>query len=320
LVSAADYAGKGVLVTGGAGVIGRELVEPLAAHGARVMCADLKARPEWMDSCVEYIQGDANELVAEQLSAFAPEVCFHLAATFERTTETPQFWEENYRHNVQLSHHIATVARDQPSMRRMVFASSYLAYDPVLYLFDTAQSAPSPLKEDDPVRPRNLCGGAKLMHENELTFLQQVPGTPFTSVAARIFRVYGRGSNDIVSRWVRSLIADPVEPLAAYRVEGFFDYVYAGDVAQGLLRLGATDASGAVNLGSGHARRVSELLDVLAARFPGATWTEEDSDIPFEAHQADLARLEQITGWRPPTTLEQGVEILQEYELGISRQ
>jgi carbamoyl-phosphate synthase large subunit len=200
-------------------------------------------------------------------------------------------------------------------MRRLVFASSYLVYDPTLYLFDEPQSAPQPLSETAPVRPRNLCGSAKLMHEEELEFLEQFPATQFTSVSARIFRVYGRGSGDVVSRWVRSLIADPSTPLAVYRVEGLFDYIYAGEVAEGLLRLGASEATGPVNLGSGRARRVSELLEILAERFPGTTWKEEPSDIPFEAHEAHLGCLEQITGWRPRTRLEQGVAILADHEL-----
>jgi carbamoyl-phosphate synthase large subunit len=156
------------------------------------------------------------------------------------------------------------------------------------------------------------------MHEEELEFLERFPATPFTSVSARIFRVYGRGSHDVVSRWVRSLIADPGAPLSAYRVEGLFDYIYAGDVAEGLLRLGTSDAIGAVNLGSGRARRVSELLEILAGRFPGAVWEEEPADIPFEAHEADLGRFERITGWRPQTSLEQGVGILAEHELGAA--
>ncbi|MGI8593126.1 MAG: NAD-dependent epimerase/dehydratase family protein [Solirubrobacteraceae bacterium] len=305
-----------MLVTGGAGVIGRELVGSLGGRGASVLCADLEPRPEWMDAAVEYEHADANDLTAERVAAFAPDYCFHLAATFERTEETEEFWGENYRHNVELSHHVATLARDQPSMRRMVFASSYLCYDPALYLFDSVRDAPSALAEDAPVRPRNLCGGAKLMHEKELEFLSLFSGTPFTSVSARIFRVYGRGSKDVVSRWIRALTADHPSPLTAYRTEGFFDYIYAGDVAEGLLRLGASEATGVVNLGRGDARRVAQLLDLLAACFPGARWGEERSEIPFEAHQADLTRLERITGWRPPTTLEQGVEIVAEYERG----
>ena len=312
------YRDRAVLVTGGAGVIGRELLESLAEQDARVMCCDLKPRPEWLDAGVDYVQGDANDLDAARVRELEPEYGFHLAATFERTLETEGFWGENFRHNVQLGHHIADLVRDVPSMQRFVFASSYLVYDPSLYLFDSPQSSPTPLPESARLRPRNLCGSAKLMHEAELEFLGQFPGTPFSSVSARIFRVYGRGSADLVSRWVRSLIADPGAPLSAYRVEGLFDYIYAGDVAAGLLRLGASDATGPVNLGSGRARRVSELLEILAARFPGARWEEEEADIPFEAHQADLSLLEQITGWRPPTSLEQGVGILADHELAAA--
>jgi carbamoyl-phosphate synthase large subunit len=305
---------KRALVTGGAGVIGRELIERLAGDGAAVMCADLKPQPDWMPADTVYVEGDANELTLDAVAEFDPDCCFHLAATFERTEETEGFWAENQRHNVELSHHVATLGRELPGLSRMVFASSYLVYDPDLYLFDAAAERPTPLRESDPVRPRNLCGGAKLMHEQELAFLRLFEGTPFSSVAARIFRVYGRGSQDVVSRWVRALTEDASAPLTAYRIEGMFDYVFAGDVAEGLLRLAATDAIGAVNLGSGRARRVAELLELLADRFPGAAWTEEPSDIPFEAHQADVAELERITGWRPPTALEDGLAILADYE------
>ena len=288
-MSRLDYRDRRVLVTGGAGVIGRELLELLCATGASVLCCDLKPPPPWLDSTVTYIEGDANDLTAAQIGDFSPEYCFHLAATFERTTESEEFWAENFHHNVRLSHHIATLARGVLSMRRLIFASSYLTYDPALYLFDKSQGSPTQLSETAPVRPRNLCGGAKLMHEEELEFLALFPSTPFTSVSARIFRAYGRGSHDIVSRWVRSLVANPSAPLLAYRTEGLFDYVYAGDVADGLLRLGSSATTGPVNLASGSARRVSELLEILAARFPAMSWNEEASEIAFEAHEAELS-------------------------------
>jgi len=315
-MTASHYRDRRVWVTGGSGVIGRELLEMLCASGASVMCCDLKPRPQWLDSAVVYVQGDANDLTVDRVEDFQPDYCFHLAATFERTTESEEFWAENFHHNVRLSHHVATLARDVSSVSRVVFASSYLTYDPALYLFDESQDSPTQLSETAPVRPRNLCGGAKLMHEEELAFLALFPATPFTSVSARIFRAYGRGSNDIVSRWVRSLIADPGVPLSAYRMEGLFDYVYAGDVADGLLRLGASDATGPVNLASGSARRVSELLEILAARFPAMSWSEEPSEIAFEAHEAELSRLQEATEWRPSRSLEQGVDILIEHERG----
>ena len=131
-----------VLVTGGAGVIGRSLVGSLVDRGAAVLCADLAERPDWMPAGVEYRAGDANDLDTGEVADFGPSYCFHLAATFERTAESPEFWEDSYRHNVSLSHHIASALERVPTLQRYVFASSYLVYDPALYLFNMPQGRP----------------------------------------------------------------------------------------------------------------------------------------------------------------------------------
>jgi carbamoyl-phosphate synthase large subunit len=308
------YAGRRVLVTGGAGVIGRELIERLEELDARVLCCDLEPRLAEFGPAVEHVRGDANHLTPGLISEFRPELCFHLAATFERSVESESFWSENFWHNVRLSHQLMTLLREAPDLRRVVFASSYLIYDPLLYSFDAPQRKPVRLSESTPIQPRNICGAAKLLHEIELRFLTGFDSARFSSVAARIFRVYGRGSRDVVSRWVRTLLDDPTATLEVFRPEGIFDYVYAGDVAEGLLRLGAGDAEGVVNLGNGCGRRVAELLDVLRRHFPELRTREIDSDIPWEAHEADTARLEAVCGWRPPTSLEAGIPRLIEHE------
>ena len=131
---------------------------------------------------------------------------------------------------------------------------------------------PRLLKENDRVSPRNVCGAAKYYTERELDFLcgHNKPG--MRAVSARIFRVYGCGSRDVVSRWVRSAIAN--ETIELYNEENRFDYIYAGDVAEGLLQLTLSpSAQGVVNLGSGNARQVSELAAGVGAHFP--EWFEK---------------------------------------------
>jgi carbamoyl-phosphate synthase large subunit len=139
--------GRRVFVTGGAGVIGLELIPRLFAQGAEVLVGDLKSRPAAFPSMVRYRQGDLNGLLGSELDAFAPEILIHLAATFERSSETPGFWDENFRHNVALSHHLMTLARRSESLRRVVFASSYLIYDPALYQFAAPSDQPIALRE-----------------------------------------------------------------------------------------------------------------------------------------------------------------------------
>jgi len=319
-VSEAFWNGKRVFVSGGAGVIGRPLVERLRRSGACLLVGDLRKRPEDWPEDVAYREGDLNEMTMREFEQFAPQVVFHLAAAFERTEETAAFWEENERHNVRLSGHLLSLASGAASLERIVFASSYLVYDPSLYLFESPPTGARALSEADRVLPRNLCGASKAFCEAQLRFWRerwakagpkQGAGRP-TAVSARIFRVYGCGSRDVVSRWIRAALRG--ETLSVYRKEGMFDYIFADDVAEGLIRLAESGVEGEVNLGTGYARRVADVLDVLREMVPGVRWEEADVGGPYEASCADMRLFERWTGWRPSVSLEEGMRRVAEYE------
>lgn len=300
-----DFSGRRVFVSGGAGVIGRELVSLLHQQGARILVGDLEPRPEGFPSAVAYRRGDLNHITPAELQEFAPEYYFHLAASFERSVETPGFWNEGHANNIALSHHLIDCMREVSELERVVFASSYLVYDKALYTNDEPGHAPVYLREEDPIRPRNLCGSAKHHHELELEFLETDPATRFRSVSARIYRSYGLGSRDVISRWVRSALAG--EEIEVFREEGAFDYVFARDVAKGLLALAASEASGVVNLATGRPRTVGEVVAILERYFPELQVRRSESDIPFEAAAADTTRLRSLTREVPATSLEAGI-------------
>ena len=302
-----------IFVTGGAGVIGLEMIPLLVSMGADVLVGDLKPQPESFKNLVRYRHGDINDMTQEEIASFDPEVVIHLAATFERSVETLGFWEENFQHNVKLSHHVASLARHCKQLRRVIFASSYLIYDQKLYQHETAQAAPYSLKEDDPIRPRNLTGMAKLAHEQELQFLESFADNQFSTLCVRIYRGYGRRSRDVISRWIRSLIKG--QAIFVYRPEGIFDYIYAADSAEGLLRLAMSDkATGIVNLGTGCSRSVADVIDILKSHFPAAEINYQASDIYFEASQADTHKLESLIDWKPTRKLEETIPEIIAYE------
>ncbi len=313
--SIAPLSGRRVFVSGGAGVIGRQLVARLDAAGAIVLVGDLKPRPSSCPARVHYRQGDLNYMTADEMAEFAPEVVIHLAATFERSTETWEFWDENAHHNVGLSHHLMGLVRGLPALSTVVFASSYLIYDQRLYLFPVAPPAPRRLREDDPIQPRNLTGGAKLMHEVEIDYLHRFLAPRVRLVCARIYRGYGRGSRCVISRFIRAALAG--EAVQIYRPEGRFDYVFADDTAEGLLRLAACPrAQGVINLGTGQARAFADVIAHLRRRFPSLRATEVANDIPCEASEADVSRLRELLGWTPPTSLEDGIDAVIASERG----
>lgn len=306
------FKGKRIFISGAAGVIGTEMVDLLIEEEAILFVGDLKTCPAKWHGKIKYRQGDLNYLRQDELEEFQPEYFIHLAATFERSAETYDFWYENFRHNVQLSNHLMSLVKDLDSIKSVVYASSYLIYDPKLYNFKTAQESPVSLKETDPIYPRNLTGMAKLSHEIELRFLDGFKKDKFRTSIARIYRGYGRNSRDVISRWVRALLKG--EEIQVYRPEGIFDYLYAKDSAQGMLRLAHAQAHGIINLGTGRARRVSDIVEVLKKHFPGMKYTNVDADIPFEASQADTTLFNEITNWLPEYDLEKAIEEIVAFE------
>ena len=305
--------GKRVFVSGGAGVIGQELVPRLVARGAGLLVGDLKARPSHFPPEVQYRVGDLNGMTDTEVRLFDPDIFIHLAATLERSEESCGFSHDNFLHNIRLSHHLMSLAKEAPSLRRVIFASSYLVYDPSLYQFDAPRDYPVSLAETDHVSPRNLVGMAKLAHELELRFLDHFCRARFSTVSARIYRGYGLNSRDVISRWIKSILAG--QAIEVYRPEEFFDYIYARDTAEGLIRLAEKEGvTGVVNLGTGRSRRVGEVVNILRRHFPSMVATAVEQSTPLEASQADMTRYRRDVGWQPEYDLERAIPEIIEHE------
>ncbi len=304
---------KKVFISGGAGVIGRELVSLLINEGAEIFVGDLVECPESFRKEVKYRQGDLNSLTKQEIEDFSPEIFFHLAATFERSTENYDFWEENHRHNCQLTHHLISLIKDLDSIKKIVFASSYLIYQPKLYQFKEPQTKAISLNEKDPIYPRNLIGVAKLSHEIDLRFLNEFKSENYDTICARIYRGYGCNSRDVISRWIRELIAN--KPIYLYKEEGIFDYIYAADSAKGLFKLSQLEQfNGIVNLGTGKGRKVSEIIKILKKYFPNMKVIKKDSTIDFEASEANIDLLKSKVNWEPEYDLEKAIPLIINHE------
>lgn len=305
-----NWKDKNVVVTGSSGVIGSVLVNRLVALGARVLSLDI-ASGERFGTSVEHIQVDLSEEVPRRVTDFNPEIVFHLAATFERTDEEPDYWKTSFKNNTLLSHELLMVLSQCNSLKLIIFASSYLIYDPSIYLNSETIRY---LKESDSISPRNLVGLAKYYTERELDFIQKT-NAQIHAVSARIFRVYGRGSRDVISRWIRSALKG--ETIEVYGRDGFFDYIYADDVADGLIRIAESDASqGIVNLGTGYARSVGDVVSVLRSEFTGMQVRELARESTKEGSGADMTRFKKLTGWSPSTSLEEGIRNVIDFEKG----
>jgi nucleoside-diphosphate-sugar epimerase len=310
--------GKRVLVTGSAGVIGLELLTRLIESGAEILSVDRYPLPEKQNRSVTHLQRDIAAAPLFEMHDFKPEIIFHLAAAFERARETSEFWRVNWHDNVLLSHHVVDQAKDITALETFIFASSYLIYSPSLYLFEILPKEVTRLREDSSVDPRNITGAAKYYTERELEFVREYSNSSLRVINARIFRVYGLGSNDVISRWIRAALSG--QTIEVYNKSNRFDFIHAGDVAEGLLRCASKPkAEGIVNLGSGVPHSIKDILSILLAHFLDLKVRDTGASDAYEASCADLTRLQQYTNWRPMTDIEEGIKMVVDFEECKSR-
>jgi len=310
-----QWKNKKVIVTGGAGIIGKELIKKLVEKEAIVRCFDIIPKSIIFSEKVGYIQRNLSELSPIEFTNFDPEIIFHLAAVFERAEEKINFWELNFKNNILLSHKVINAAKECKGLQKFIFASSYLIYDPVSYFSKEPKIELIKLKEENKINPRNLCGAAKYYTEKELEYLNNFKEEYlFTSISARIFRVYGEGSRDVISRWINAGIRK--ESIKVFLSGNSFDYIFAEDVAEGLLRLAENDnAQGIVNLGSGESRKIKEVIKIIKENIPSLKIREVIKNDFFEASCADVTRLKELTNWKPEITLEQGIKKIIDHEI-----
>lgn len=304
------FENKKVLVTGGAGVIGKELIGMLLRQGAIVRCVDFQEKPSELRD-IEYFQMDLSKSDNQFLFRFEPEYVFHLAADFERTEERKEFWESNFRNNILVSHYLIDQIIKSPSLKKVIFASSYLIYDKTQYNNIEEQNI---LTENSTISPRNMVGVAKLQTETDLEFLSTHNEYPFDCVSARIFRVYGKGSRDVISRWVRDILQK--KEILLFNENNRFDYIFARDVATGILKLGENNnAKGIYNLGTGVSYKVKDVVAILHKNLGdfNISTVESRKDL-FESSCADITRLKNELSWSAEYSLEAGIKEIISYE------
>jgi nucleoside-diphosphate-sugar epimerase len=283
------------------------MVRRLVERNATVLGLD-KVKPAEAIEGEQHVTADLVEGVPQAALDFAPQAIFHLAAVFERSVEFGDFWISSFDNNALASSLLLRAVAQSDQLESFQFASSYLNYDPRLY---TDQPEVRFLCETDPVAPRNLVGTAKYLTERELEFVaSQRPSMRY--VSARICRVYGCGSRDIISRWVRAALDG--EPIELWGADNIFDYIYADDVAEGMIRLCESDANGAVNLGSGRPRAVRDVVEAIRGALPELEVRTGPAPEHNEQSCLNMEQFEKRTGWRPPTDLPEGIGRIIEYE------
>ena len=304
-----------ILVTGGAGFIGSHLVRHLLAKGEKVTALDNLSTglAENLPPEAEFIEMDIlDERLKKVVAAGAFDAIVHLAAQtmVDISVKDPLF---DARENLLGTVHVLEAAR-AANVKRIVFASTAAAYGDV-------KEDDLPVREAQPTEPMSFYGLSKLSVEKYLAMYHQLYGLEY--VVLRFANVYGERQGDGGEGGVISIFAKAMAEGRDITIYGdgeqTRDFVYAGDIAEGILAaLRTEEVNAAYNLSTQTETSLRELVSLLAEicgrEIVPKYGPERDGDIYKSMLSNSRAR--RGLGWQPATTLAEGLRRTYEYFCG----
>jgi UDP-glucose 4-epimerase len=285
------------VVTGGAGFIGSNLVDALIARGDDVLVVDNfhSGKRENLNAAAELLEHDIRAPFD-----VAADVVFHLAAQADVQTsmKRPDFDAE-----VNVVGTVNVLKAAQAAGAQVIFSSSGGA---------GYGECPGPVDESFPFLPLSAYGIAKKCGEEYLAGWNRIYGSDH--VALRFANVFGPRQDAGLEGGVVAIFLERMARGDETIIFGdggqVRDFVYVGDIV-GALLAAVGRSGGPYNIGTARETTVDDLHRACAdvAGVPHAPRLEDArlGDVRRSVLDAGLASRE--LGWRPRTTLEEGLAL-----------
>ena len=309
------FDGSDVLVTGGLGFIGSALARRLVALGAKVTLVD-SLIPEYGGNLfnIHDIQDrvivdltDVRDEVAMSSLIKKRQFLFNLAGqTSHLDSMTDPVTDLNINAAAQLR--VLEACRLHNRDLKIVFASTRQVYGRPEYL---------PVDEKHPVNPIDVNGINKLAGEWYHLLYNNV--YRIRACALRLTNTFGPGMRVKDARqtflgiWLRRLIEQkPIQIFGDGKQRRDFNFV--SDVVEALLRAAGSDKANGQIFNLGHHEHISleELAAVLvklnhSGKYELVPFPDDRKAIDIGDYYSDFRKIDNLLGWRPQVTLENGL-------------
>lgn len=294
-----------ILITGGCGFIGANLVTELERRGERDIVVfdneSLGKRENLRGFAGEFIKGDLKDGDALRRALDGVETVVHLAA-HTRVIESVEDPRSNFNDNVIGTFNLLEECR-HAGVKRLINASTGGAI---------LGEAPSPVHEGLVPQPLSAYGASKLAAEGYCSAFSGSYGIKCASL--RFSNIYGPRSyhkDSVVARFIKQIRAG--EDLVVYGDGSQVrDYLFIGDLVAGIADAMHSECIGVFQLGSGRPTTLNELLGVMREivgenAFPQVHYADARAG---EVHTTwcDISKAKKIFGYDPTTELRPGVQ------------
>jgi len=298
-----------VLVTGGNGAIGCNLIRKLLELQAKVTVLDDFSQSNKgnlpIHTNLKKIKGDiSNEKILAKTFSKKYDYVFHLAARFanEMSVKNPY---EDLRVNVEGTLKILLHSAKN-NVKRFLYTSSSSIY---------GNQKVFPIKENAIPNPATPYAASKLSGEFYCKAIHELYGIDFSII--RISNSYGPFDppgkfRNVIPNFIKSAINGKNLIITGSGKETR-DFTYVDDVVDGII-LAATKKNGKneiFNIGTGKETKIKKIVDTILKL------TKSDSDIIYRPRRSfdhvtrrkmDISKAKHLLGYSPKTTLVNGLE------------
>lgn len=294
-----------IFLTGATGFVGSYVLQRLLANAAHSVAILLREESDtWRiqeslaDEHLTIIRGDINSppSFSSALKDFAPEAIVHLAWQGVLNAE-----RNSPKQTTNLTATIELVKLSaQVGAKHWIGLGSQAEYGPCNQCVD----------EQQPTQPTTLYGTTKLC--TCLMAEQLCNHFDLRFSWLRLFSAYGPKDHSswMIPYLILSLLKGKRPSVTAG--EQKWDYIFVKDVAEAIYQTTNTSqAHGIFNLGSGQVYRIREIIEQIRERI-NPHLEIGFGEVPYRPDQvmhleADISRLQQLTGWHPLTSLDKGL-------------
>ena len=298
-----SFASKNVLITGGTGLIGRQVVDILVSAGANIKIVSLDKIK--VNDAAEHILGDLVDF------SFCKKVCndmdfvFHMAGIGASVKASEKRIASHFVPMLMMNTNVLEACRLN-KIRKIVYTSSVGAYAHAEVFKESEYRLDSV--------PMDFAGWAKRMAEAQIHAYKVEHGLENFSVV-RPSNVYGPGDNfnpesSLVIPSLIYRIYHKEDPVVVWGDgSAVRDFVYSKDIAEGtILALHYGTQSDFVNLGSGVPCTIRKLVEILRS-FLDFNYIFDSSKPTGAAKRVmDISLAKKMIHYDPSTSLKDGLK------------
>ncbi len=307
------FKNKKILVTGGAGFIGTNLINRLLEKEALIKATVHMKEPVIKDKRIDYIKCDLTKLgdcvgVVKDI-----DYIFHCAANTSGAAVIEKTPLVHLTPNVVMNAYFLEAAY-QAGVEKFLWLSSSTGYPP---------TGSRPVKEEemmigDPYEKYFCVGWMKRYTEVLCKIYAQKVKNPMTTIVLRPTNIYGEyddfnfETSHVFAALTRRVL-ERQNPLEVWGTgEDIRDLIYAGDFIQAmLLAMERVDEYDVFNIGSGGGVSIKELLNIMLE-----VGYYKNADIRFDPSKpttipvrlVDTTKAETILGFKAKVSLRKGIE------------